>query len=681
MSEKLSEEKKKINPMAKLPFLARLIYFGLFLTLLTPLIVNENFYFPFVGPKSLFFMGLTEIVFFLWLLLIWKNRRYRPKINPLILVLILFLLVMSLSSLLGTNFSQSFWSKFERMTGLLMWFHLFAFFLVISSVFKTIKDWKKFFIVSIIVAFLVSLVAFLEIAQVKPFIISPQQGATLGNTSFLGVYLLFNIFFALWLFFQEKKWHWKICFLISIIFSFLIIFLSKAQAVLFCVLGGWGLLFLFWLSSKTKLKRLGRIFLIISGILVLSGLILVFQPGNFIYDYLEKIIKPRYINWEIAWQGFLERPLLGWGPENYALYFPKLFNPCFFTPECGGEIWFDRTHNIIFDTLFSLGILGFLGYLGIFAALFYILIKKYFKEQVIDFWTFSIFTILPIAYFIQNLTVFDMVSSFLMFFLVLGFGGFLAGLKKEEERSILGSVNKERLAWWQSVFLFLIFLFPFFHFVSQPLKTDGLIIKSINPKISSSERISVYQKTLQASPLGKHQIREYFSQHSEDVIRLGLSQLFSASDETNKRKIIAEIEKELNFVIDELKKTEEEMPLDYRAVIKLAGLYNFYALIKPAKIYLAEEYGEKALRLSPKNQTGYWLLAQSKVYQKDFKKAQELTEKAIELEPKHFPAHLIAIRASQYAGDFEKVKELIQRAIRINPAWEKELKKRIGKNI
>jgi len=699
MSNKLGKKKKE-----KKPLLVQIIYLGLFLILLTPFIVNNKFYFPFVAPKSLFFMGLTEIVFFLWLFLIWQNPQYRPKITSLLLVLILFIIVMSLSSIWGANFSHSFWSKFERMTGLLMWFHLFLFFLVLSSIFNSIIDWEKFFIFSILISSLISIIALLELAKVEGFIISPRQGASLGNTSFLGSYLLFNIFFGLWLIFQKRDWLWKTFFLTIIIASFLAIFRSQAQAAFLSILGGGGLLFLLWLSFKTKFKKLGKILLVSSSILVLFSLILVFLPGNFIYNYLEKFIKPRYINWEIAWQGFLQRPLLGWGLENYPLFFPKLFNPCFFVSECGKEIWFDRTHNIIFDTLFSLGILGFLSYLGIFIVFFYILIKKYFKEQLINFWTFSIFSVIPVAYFIQNLTVFDMVSSLVMFFSVLAFVSFLAGLKEEKIPEIAPfddsklsqqgpaaalppapppaptpppapAPGRGKKKLWLPIFILLTFLFTFSYFIVKPSKSNILMIESLNPQLSSTERINIYQKVLQTSPLSKYQIREYFSQRSENTIRTILPQFFSETNEKRKEEIRKEVEKELDFVINELEKTQREMPLDYRSVIQLANLYNLYSSIKPEKTLLAEKYGEKAIFLSPQNQSGYWLLAQSKVYQKKFKEALELAEKAIKLEPRHFLSHFIAIQITKHLNDPQKTEELIQKALKINPEWEKELRK------
>ena len=140
----MNENRLTEKQLAGLPnLLTRIVRYGVYFVLFTPLIVSSKFYFPFVGPKSIYFMALVEIVFFAWLILAIFYKEYRPRKNLIFLALILFLAILAISSVLGVNPSNSFWSKFERMTGLLMWFHLFAFFLVTSSVFRKKDDWYK----------------------------------------------------------------------------------------------------------------------------------------------------------------------------------------------------------------------------------------------------------------------------------------------------------------------------------------------------------------------------------------------------------------------------------------------------------------------------------------------------------------------------------------------------------
>jgi len=284
--------------------------------------------------------------------------------------------------------------------------------------------------------------------------------------------------------------------------------LSGAQAATISTFGGVGLIFLLWLSFKPRNKGIrifGKIFLIISSILVLLSVVLLFVPDSFVRQIFLKITtSTRFLNWEMAQKAFLERPLLGWGPENYTLIFTKYFNPRLFVE--GGEIWFDRTHDIVFDTLATTGILGFVSYLGLFGSLFYVFWKKYFKEKTIDFWTFSIFTAIPVSYFIQNLTVFDMVASLMMFCLILGFGASFAKKKKEIEskKNLLkihySHIGEEILGF----VLVFIFIFTFLEFIVQPARTDYLVIKALR---TPQERVQLYEKTLKVSPVGKYQIR------------------------------------------------------------------------------------------------------------------------------------------------------------------------------
>ncbi|MCD6528035.1 O-antigen ligase family protein [bacterium] len=660
------EESKRETPL--ISFLLDFIRFGTYLALFTPLILNSKFYFPFVGPKSLYFMGVCQIVFFVWLFLAINYKKYRPKLNAIFLALILFLIVLILSSVFGVDFSRSFWSKYERMTGLLMWLHLFGFFLVLSSTFKKVSDWQKIFAVSISVAMLVGAGALFEKAGIKEFIFSDRGGFTLGNTSFLGTYLLFNAFLALWLFFQKRNWGWRIYSLTGVGLMALAMYLQGARAATGSFFGGVGLIFLLWLAfqpNSSKLRIFGKILLTISIGAVVLATVLLFVPGSFVHQkFGELSTEARFVNWEMAQKGFLEKPLLGWGPENYTLTFTKFFNPCLFTPRCGGEIWFDRTHNIVFDTLVTTGIFGLLTYLGLFFSLFYVLWRKFLKEKSLDFWTFSIFTAIPVAYFIQNLTVFDMATSLIMFFLILGFGAFLSNLGREKE--IARTFNLKHS--WVGVILFFIFLFTFFEFIIQPFRTDALVIKSLRAQ-NSQQRIELYQKTLETSSMGKYQIREFFAQQSQSIIQQNLQKIPKE-----------DIKKELDFLISELEKTEKESPLDFRSILRMAQLYNVYVLIDTQKLPLAQKYGERAIELSPTNQQGYWVLAQTKLYQGDFETAMSLAQKAIDLEPKWFQSHQIAVQIAQVTGNQQLARELAQKAIAINSDWQEKFKEVLGEN-
>ena len=695
--------------------LKEIIRWATYIILFAPLIISGQYFFPFVGLKSIYFMGLAELIFAAWLFLIVFSPKYRPRLNILLIALILFLVVLTSSTFFGADISRSFWSKYERMTGLLMWFHLFAFFLAISSTFKSKEDWFKIFGVSIFAAILMSLISLVVKANPNAtgMLAASRGGATIGNSSFLGTYLLFNIFLALYLLTQARQSRakgedeaiassplqsrgrdarvlrgaetpvlgLKVYSGISLAIISPALFLSGARAATLSLLGGLVLLFLLWLifCKKGILKFAGIAILIIFVIGVLGLIYLSLQPGNFVYQkFVQMASKSRLVVWQIAWKGFLERPWLGWGPENFELAFNEHFDPRLFLQEYGGEIWFDRAHNIIFDTLVASGIFGLVFYLGIFIATFYILLKKFFQQRIgpirenfsngVNFPGLGIFSVILISYFVQNLTVFDMVNSYLMFFLIFGFIGSIASRREEEllqnYRVSPVPLSKKII----SVIILLLFVVSFSKFVIQPLKTDAYVIKAIRSP-NPTERVSLYKKTLDTSPVGKYQIREMFADMTINFIR---------QSEVATKVSLDDLKLELNLVKEELEKSIKESPLDFRAELKLGQVYNVYSQIDPSKIPQAETILKKAIELSPTNQQAYWELAQTRLYQGKFDEALSLAEKAIDLEPRIMNSHLIVIQIAKMIGNDELATKKAEEAIKINPAWEPEFKKILG---
>lgn len=654
-SQKEKEVYKATDWWEKL--LLGIVKIGAGLALITPLVYNAKYYFPFVGPKSLYFMAFCQIVFFAWLILALYKKQYRPQKNAVAIALAVFVFFMALSAVFGVDPSRSFWSKFERMTGVLMWFNLFGFFLAVSSSLKKWADWKNIFLFSLGVAFVVSVMGILEKYGVKQVIFSDRMGATLGNTSFLGSYLIFNFFLSWYLLTQEKRLLFKVLFGALAVLMFSAIYLQGARAATGVSIAGLVLVALLFWAFKIKNKIwsiIGKIALGVSVLAVIVSIILLYLPNNPVHNQFGKMAtQGRFANWEIAEKGFLERPFFGWGPETYDILFPKYFNPCLFLAKCGGEFWFDRTHNIILDTLVSGGALGLLAYLGIFATLIFILSKKYFKEKSIDFWTFALFVAMFVAYFVQNLTVFDMVSSLMMFVLMLAFIAFLAVFQQPHRISNRLNVQSK----WGLAVLMVIFALSFNFFVYKPWQLDKMIIKAAQTQYQD-DRLALYDKTLQTSSLGKYQVTDFFADHSQRLVQNNIKNINTEGGI-----------KELDWAIKETEKRHNDSLLDYRIVLKLAQLYNAIVLLDSSKLPLAEQYGKKAMELSPKNQQSYWVLAQTELFLQDFEAAKELSQKAIDLEPELLRSYEVAVQVAMVSGDKDTAVEIAKRAVKINKDW------------
>jgi len=660
-------------------FCLGLIRWSVYLSLFAPLIVQGGSFFPFVGPKSLYFMAFAEIALLGYLFLIVGSPRYRPKINILLLAMILFMVILVLSAIFGVDPQRSFWSKHERMTGVLMWFHLFAFFVVLSSVFSK-KDWHRIFEVSMFSAFLAGALSLFSMINAGNVSIASRGGATLGNSSFLATYLLFNFFFGLYLYLKTKGWERVYCAATTLLIA-IALFLSTGRAVIVSTVVGLVLLILLYLSfkKKGKIRVLGVSLLVICMIAGVISIVFAFIPGNFFNQkFIQFASYSRFENARMSFRALKERPWLGWGLENFELIFTRFFNPSYFLPSFVGEVWFDRAHVSVFDTLATTGILGLFSYFLVFGAVFWVLWRAYLKhkkekamqgpealqyqkpEEENDFWTTVIFSVFLVAYFLQNFTVFDMISSYLMLFLVLSFVGSIASKRKAD------TVFKRQRPLNPILALIILILFfcSFFKFVINPYQSGRYVIPAVNATLHR-DRLYFSKKALETSPLGKYQIRGFFAEAIVELAQKGPS--------GNKKATREEIMEGLDFVAKELEKTMEESPLDYRSCLNLGKVYGVYSRYDYSKIELSSGALERAITISPTNQQAYWSLAQTRLTQGRPDDAISLVEKALLLDVRVKKSNIIMVEVAMMIGNIDLAQQKAKEAIEINPSWEEEI--------
>lgn len=130
---------------------------------------------------------------------------------------------------------------------------------------------------------------------------------------------------------------------------------------------------------------------------------------------LENQGSARTMLWGIAWDGVKDRPVLGWGLDDFHYVFAEKYNPAMYAQ----EQWFDRSHNVFTDWMVSAGILGLLSYLSLFALAIYMLWKI--SPQNMSFGAKAVIIGGFAAYLGHNIFVFDNLSSYILFFSVLAF--------------------------------------------------------------------------------------------------------------------------------------------------------------------------------------------------------------------------------------------------------------------
>jgi len=419
----------------------KIIFWGSAAALLTPLVMFNGLYFPYIFSKALYFQALVEILLLVYFWLAWKLPQYRPNFkNPLIFLPGLFILILLVTSYFGVCFERSFFSYQERMTGILLWMHFYVWLVILTSCIKQRAQWLKLIKISVLISLLVGILALaqkagLSWASYKTVVLT----GTLGNTIFLGCYSGLHFFLAGLAFFYEKiKWQKYLAGAIGI-FNLYIMFGAGSRGEMLGV--GAGVL-VFLLLEALTIKNLKKRWILIGvGLLLISSFaILNIQRGDawikkmpygiYRLSRAAELDQSRLLAWGSAWKGFKERPWTGWGWENFDAPFDKYYNPQL-TRGGVGSTWYDKSHSQIFDLLALSGVFGLLAYLAFYGAYLWraysqkrrlakSLISNNGPQVEVEIRMMHILIATIAAYFVQNLTAFDTPGVMVPFFFILG---------------------------------------------------------------------------------------------------------------------------------------------------------------------------------------------------------------------------------------------------------------------
>src|SRR3990167_7382577 len=405
-----------------------IILAGLFAIPFVPLIVSSSLFFPFITGKAFVFRILVEIIFGCFLILAVRDESYRPKFSWIFVALLGFLVVLGVADFFGENSFKAFWSNFERMEGFITLLHLGAYFMILSSVLKTEELWNKLLATSLGASAIMAIYSFFQLAGK----ITINQGGvrvdgTLGNASYLGIYMVFHIFFASLLFVRSKEKWQKILLGIIALMDLIVLYFTATRGAILGLVGGVLITFIFLVLKSSKGDKIRKIAWVgIVGLIVFMGLFFALKNTPFVNNspvlsrfaslsVSEIKTQGRYFVWPMAWKGFLEKPILGWGQEGFNFVFNKYYDPRMYNQ----EPWFDRAHSTPLDWLIAGGALGLLAYASIFLALLFYIFRS--KGENLSKNEKAIMLGLISAYVFNNLFVFDQISSYILFFTVIAY--------------------------------------------------------------------------------------------------------------------------------------------------------------------------------------------------------------------------------------------------------------------
>jgi tetratricopeptide (TPR) repeat protein/O-antigen ligase len=622
-------------------------------TFLLPFIViyvASPLFFPFITGKNFAFRILVEIMTAAWLGLALINANYRPRRSWILGAFAVFVLIMAVADAFGAYPFKSFWSNYERMDGWVTLIHLLAYLAVSVSVLNTEKLWRWLFWVSLTVSIgiggrgLMQLLSLAAVGQGGVTGLSARLDATLGNAIYLAVYMLFHIFLAalLW----NQQWNEKrpgkrklISWVYGtiIVFNTIILLFTGTRGTTLGLIGGAmlaGLIYIF-LEPKAKTVR-AYVLASIAVLFVMGGTLYVARDTQAVKDvgFLVRLanispydatIQSRFMNIGMAWQGFKERPILGWGQENYALVFDKYYDPGMYN----AEPWFDRVHNSIFDWLVAGGIFGLLGYLSIFAAAMWCM----WIPGVFHLAERSILTGLLAGYFFHNLFVFDNVTSYLLFATILAYIAWRAAEHTKAHRVIIADMLPRAALPITAIGSIIIVGALGWYANAAALSQNTTLISALMgmSQRNDEQALTDFKNAIAYGAIGTQEAREQLIQAAARIAGS------DASIDLKKRYF--------TLAADEMKKQSDASPLDARFPLFMGILFNSVGDYASASTAL-----QRAHELSPAKQSILYEMAQNAQARGNAPEMLQHLKKAYEILPENITARLYYAAALIQAG-------------------------------
>ena len=428
------------------------IHAGLALVLLTPLAVSPVTFYPFSVGKAVWARVLIAIVFALWAVLALARPRWRPRPGVILVLLGATLAAGLVSAGLGVSPVRSLWSTYTRMDGLVNAAHWFALVVVLAAVVRTTGDWVRLLNVNLAVGLAVAALAVARLhapdigaAAWGPEPRYPRISGSTGNPLFLGAYLqavallaagfLARSFAAapatggggpgLWL----RRSFWTVTAAAAL--------LGIAATGSLGALAGLGAgaftaaALSAWLAGSPGARRLGRLALGGLGAAALALVLVIAlragEPAGPMFENVlveratsaERIAAPlakRLRIWRSGLEAVAERPLFGWGPENYHVASGRHLS----RPEDRTRVS-DRAHNATIEAAATGGVVGLALYLALWGVTALILVRAA-RSAAPPERMLIVFVAAALAgWFVQSQSAFLSPASWLQHMLLLGF--------------------------------------------------------------------------------------------------------------------------------------------------------------------------------------------------------------------------------------------------------------------
>lgn len=632
---------------------------------------------------------------------VWKAIK-----SPLGISLILFLFSFVISMLFSADSYRAFWGDVERGEGVIGILHVVAFGALLLAVFRP-RDWNRYLKLTVTVGFVVLLYGVFQYFGVNwvPFArgSSERIDSFLGNAAFLATHTMFVSLFAwfVWRFPEppadgsrrwttfspaaiRAAWRWFSAFVA--VLGFVSLFLTGTRGAMLGL--GAGIFVVLMLVAfrrvqpasvpgarriRTAARAAVVALMAFSAIFWVTRHALVWQsvPG---LDRLARTAESsvndgstqtRLITWRISWQSFLEKPIVGWGPEQYITAYERHYDPAF---AYYGETWLDRAHSKAFDLLVAQGVVGTAAYVALLVALGALVWRRHAGTDRAILLGFLVF------YVVQNLVLFDQVVSYLTFAVLVGWVARRQGSDvgtPDTQSAMFGLRKSEGLTKSQhSAFLRSRYVFSLFFFLLSLVFFAAVYLVNLLPYAQAraykeSPALGDVEKVIARLRTGMYPVT--FAQ--KDIRGVGIDNIYQDQyffydpyRQNPKFKGVG------NLLLSGAKEMIDREPTyDIRYYIRYVTLLHAMARDDESYYAKAEPYLRKALELSPTRQELYYLLAFNLVAQGRTDEGIEVARRGVALDNRVARAHFHLALMLDAVGQKDDARRELADVERLNP--------------
>lgn len=624
-----------------------------FFIALFPFILYRGFLFNGTSTRSINLIIMIEVLaVIVGFALFNKKKDLSIAKSPVTAALFLFFLVSWISSITGVDFLSSFWSKATRTTGLFYFTHLALFYLFLFMLFREEIILRRFLKIFLISSGLFSVIALGSQEGFRLWFETKDWDAfTFGNSTFAAMYLFaaFTVsIYYIWTQSKASRRWWK--YLLPLVFLLNPYFLNRkfligevnilenpsgivgeARATTYTVVFAIGFLFVAWLISRIKKVSVRRT--MIWSITILGLIVVVLAVRSFLTEggylrseYLKQASSARPIVWELSHKAIVDRPMFGWGIDNFDRAFEQYYDNRLLEERYGNEAWFDRAHNIFIDQTVDTGYIGLFSYLLVYfviiGSLLYVLFHSKERNDLIA-------AVVLLGYFVGHIlelqTAFDTSISYVSLTIMAVFAAvvFQRTYASKEKKNYEWIVPKS-IQYIAGVVLIAYFGWAFFA-GAIPIARAEIANGTIRTVGSAQRRLQRYN-ALFGSPLDKPS----FIWRTTTDFQRGIMENPSVIEDPKKVKLFVQ---ELDVYAKQYREYLEQHPTDYRPYLNLADIYIYKRLFGIDNLNEAHTALDQALTIVPQAPQAYWMKAVAYLYQQKFDLAKEWAQKAYDLNP------------------------------------------------